>query len=139
MVSKKCGKPHASLLNGSGRAYCQAAGVLVQLEAHYQRVGECDNERSRSAVVIEVQTIKAGNGGENMHNSTVFFDNGATATLCTHARAERAKLEGSPVVIYLWVLGQNYQEVEFLHYTLHRFGCEHQLTTVGMDMLTDLV
>ena len=97
---KTCGGDHDSSLQGSGSQYCSAAGVTaweVVAEAHHNP--GCDRY---APVLLEMQQVDLAVNGTKV-DTVVFFDNGATTTLCTHAWAAKAGLSGENVSYYLRV------------------------------------
>ena len=139
VAGKACGKPHDQLLHGSGSKYCQAAS-LIAAACPAESLG-CDHEHD-GPVLLEVQTLFVGTPEQDSVTSTnVFFDIGATVTLCTHDWAQRAKLRGSPTTLYLRVVGEDYQKVDTTKYSLCLTDCTgnvHHVTAHGMDLITEL-
>ena len=48
--------------------------------------------------------------------SIQFFDPGATISLCRHKWARHNNIEGTPVTIYIKVVGKQYEELKSLKY-----------------------
>ena len=76
-----------------------------------------------------------------LRDTVLFFDNGSTATLCTHSWAERAGLKGEDVMYYLRVVGDQYTEK---HTKVYNFclqdnsGETHAIRAYGMEVITEV-
>ena len=102
----KCGKDHDTSLHGSGSQYCSSAGVRSTVATELSS----DNGADMCApVLLEIQKVKLEVQGIP-HEAVIFFDNGSTATLCTHRWAKAVGLQGKDVVYYLRVVGDQYME-----------------------------
>ena len=140
---KPCGINHDVLLHGSGNKYCLAAGAIalafpVNQQQSEGGVGDKCCHGTDTPVLLEVQQLLVGPKEGERTPTTVFFDNGATVSLCTPDWAEQANLKGVPTTLYLQVVGQTYQKVDTRVYTIYlayRTREVHSVAAYGMDMI----
>ena len=91
--------------------------------------------------VLEVQSLLVGPVEGDPVATTVFFDNGATISLCTHDWAAKANVEGTPTTLYLRVIGEQYQRVKIQVYPVSltdNNGNVHTVIAHGMDVITEV-
>ena len=95
-----CGGDHHRLLHGSGVAYCHHTEVKLSSAAHSSiNNGKAEDHSLDNAVLLEIQYVPI-----NGTNVIVFYENGQTASLCTHTFAEKAGIAGKTIDYYLKVL-----------------------------------
>ena len=90
-------------------------------------------------ILLGIQKVEA-KLGESEVPATLFYDGGSTLTLCLHSWAKKHGLQGRPVVVFLKVLGGEYQEKETLEYMFHLVGVDGKLfpvTAIGLDTITE--
>ena len=70
----------------------------------------------------------------------MFFDNGSTATICTHAWAKKAGIQGKEITYYMRVVGEQYTKRNTLLYTFNMNdadGEDHEIEAFGINTITD--
>ena len=95
----------------------------------------CEEDEGFSPVLLEIQQVPLIVEGL-VRETTLFFDNGSKATICTHRWARSLGLTGQKVVYFLRVVGDQYTEKSTLLYTFvikDNMGCSHEIKAYGMD------
>ena len=93
---------------------------------------------TRSTVLLEIQLVDLLVNNKKV-NTVMFFDNGSTATMCTHAWAKKAGLQGEDVTYFMRVVGEEYVKRNTKMYTLtltDNNGESHDLEAFGIDSIT---
>ena len=141
---RKCGKDHDQLLHGSGSAYCSSNSVTVSAispEVKSPEVTETTQcSHASPTVLLEMQTVDLRVDKKKL-KTIMFFDNGSTATICTHAWAKRAGIKGEEITYYMRVVGEQYTKRNTLLYTFTMSdadGEEHQIEAFGIDTITEV-
>ena len=140
----RCGKDHDQLLHGSGSAYCSANGVSISSvspEKDWSKThGKGHGNHPGATVLLEIQSVKLI-VNKMVEQTIMFFDNGSTATICTHRWAKRAGIQGEQITYYMRVVGEDYTRKNTL---LYKFtitdadGEDHQIEAFGIDTITDV-
>ena len=137
--SSRCGKDHDRVLHGSGSAYCSAAGLSVVCnDAVGTGVAQCSH--SGSTVLLEIQLVNIS-VNETTIKTVMFFDNGSTATMCTHAWAKKTGLQGEEITYFMRVVGEEYVKRNTNLYALtvtDNNGEKHMLEAFGIDIITEV-
>ena len=79
---KKCDKDHDTSLHGSGNKYCSTAGLMSATASNWKNK-TCEEDEGFSPVLLEIQQVPLIVEGL-VQETTLFFENGTTATICTH-------------------------------------------------------
>ena len=90
-------------------------------------------------ILLGIQRVVALTAGGDSP-ATLFYDGGSTLTICLHSWAKRNGLVGREVVIFLKVLGGEYQRKETLEYDIELEGVDgntYTLTAIGLDTITE--
>ena len=132
--SKKCDKDHDPILHGSGTVYCSSAGVSVLSNVtemvrsvDQQGAGQCSH--IDSTVLLEIQKVNLPVNKVAVI-TIIFFDNGSTATTCTHSWAECAGVKGVEIIYYMSVVGEAYtrRNTQLYNFTItDADGMNHQI------------
>ena len=135
----KCNKDHDTSLHGSGSRYCSTAGIMTTSTGKKAKKQETEDEGC-SPVLLEIQKVPLTVNGTT-HETVMFFDNGSTATICTHKWAQKAGIKGTEVVYFLRVVGDQYTEKHTMLYSFtieDNTGARHHLKAYGMDVITEV-
>ena len=142
---KRCGRDHDQLLHGSGSAYCSANSISMSTKARgsstcpeMKDTNQCNHPGA--TVLLEMQTVDLL---VNMNKVTtiMFFDNGSTATICTHSWAEQAGIEGEDITYHMRVVGEEYtrRNTKIYRFTIRDAeGQDHLIEAFGIDTITDV-
>ena len=91
-------------------------------------------------VLLEIQRVTLPVGGAKQE-TVLFFDNGSTATLCTHRWAKMAGLKVKKLTYYLRVVGDQYTVKQTKSYNFSikdNDGEVHEVNAYGMDVITEV-
>ena len=141
---QRCGKDHYQLLHGSGSAYCSSASISISSispkvkckEVH--ETSQCSH--ASPTVLLEIQSVLLMIN-KKKEKTIMFFDNGSTATICTHAWAKKAGIQGKEITYYMQVVGEQYTKRNTLLYTFNMTdadGEDHEIEAFGIDTITEV-
>ena len=127
---RKCKRAHHGLLHSSENMYCEASCLKVIAAA----------TRACPVVLLEIEKVTTESMRGKNGEAILFYDPGATLSLCSHRWARRHQLTGGKVTIYMRVVGRDYEQLDSVMYEFYvrdRQGKQHLVKAVGLETITE--
>ena len=128
----RCQRMHADILHDSQNSYCEANVVVLTAKGT-----RCGNAKT---VLLEIQEVVIRASLNAIITALLFWDPGATLSLCTHIWASKHCLTSRPCTVYLKVVNKAHEKVrtrEYQFWLVNNDNKEHEIWAVGLDNITD--
>ena len=99
-----------------------------------------NTDSSGNTVLLEIQEVVVRVPNSKVTRALLFFDPGATLSLCTHSWASRFCLNSRPITIFLKVVNSACEQIntrEYQFWLLDNDGKEHEVWAVGLGNITE--
>ena len=120
------------MLHDSQNAYCQANVAIMSTKG-----AKC---HGGFTILLEIQEVSVKVNTNDTIQALLFWDPGATLSLCTHLWAQTYNLPSRPTTVYLKVVNQAHEKIrtpEYRFFLKDNDGNDHEIWAVGLDNITD--
>ena len=127
----RCRRAHHTDLHDSKSSFCEANNLVAHTT---ERLGE------KAVVLLAMQAIDVVSPGGLPLKAVLFYDDGATLSLCRHTWARKMGLPGRPVTLYLKKVNESFEQLDTVEYVWHFSDNDGQLwsqTTHILDVFSN--